>query len=225
MTFDEAVSSALKSPKYDVLTGRRPDFFDMLMTRLGELVSGFFESLFRRINLNFNPSGSLAGARLTAYIFIIAAVSVLAIAVILVARRVVRRKRRAPAEFSLAEIFGSLSDAGKLTISGLIAESDRLFAGGEARSAIRFRYIALILALAESGAIKIFETRTNTQIAALLRRAGHPVFKAFVELTDVFNLCWFGEKEINGAGREKYRALTDAALEMLTKGGGNGEPA
>lgn len=144
----------------------------------------------------------------------------------LVIWRVLRRRRRMKAleddGSEVAEVVDRAiedetpgeEDALAYTHDAWNARAEQLAARGEHRLAIRALYLALLVQLHSSGALRYDTASTNLEYVDQLRRSGlFPAARlsAFDTLVDAFEQVWYGEREADGEAFARCAAWADQA--------------
>jgi hypothetical protein len=184
MRFNEAMYEVLETRRYDRLMGRTRNIREIVSDFIERQIIAFFDWL----NLTF-PEG-IGNARAIPVIFAIVGGILLAVGVFVLIR-MIYFSRRAKV-FTLADLFEELAD-NRYTVGDLLAKSNQT---NDRRLAVRYRYIAALLALDEKSVIQISPSATNALILRALKQ-NHPLMvQPFAEVADTFHLAWFGNKEI-----------------------------
>lgn len=87
-------------------------------------------------------------------------------------------------------------------------------ARGAYRAALRWTYVALLVALDRRGLIEYDHRRTNWEYLRQLER-NSALFDPARELTLLFDRKWYGEQETTAGEYEQCQRLTEQALEAL----------
>jgi len=186
MTFDQAMYEVLQDRRYTALRRQRPEAVREVTDSIWESIIRFLENL----NLpNFFGADMGEGARAIALVFAVVGI----ILVIVAAFVLLRTFKQSRQEYELHDIFEELSNK-KYTVNELInlsqtAENQRL--------AIRYRYIATLLALDERGIITISPSATNRIILQEIKNAAEHLTPFFVEVAEGFHRSWFGYKDVD----------------------------
>ncbi|MDO8964260.1 MAG: DUF4129 domain-containing protein [Coriobacteriia bacterium] len=108
-----------------------------------------------------------------------------------------------------------------------LAYADALAAEGRGRDALRALYGGAARRLVDAGAVRRMRTRTNAELLRDVRSAAPSVAPTLTELTDRFEMAWYGHSDPGPAGyalaREVYGDLlgqVDAAPVPGADGGG-----
>lgn len=189
--FYEAMQEVLQTSRYDWLTGRRIP----LRTRIMEWFIDLLDRIFSNINLDVNFSARGADDNLSAVpivFMVIGAILLIVAAVVII--RVLRRNRMAE-HYDLSDIFEELTQK-NYTVLELLQLSDN---AENRRLAIRYRYIATLLALNEKQIIEIKPSATNAIILNQIRETSPTLTPVFEQTADAFHRAWFGFKNIDDA--------------------------
>ena len=184
--FYDAMQEVLEGRRYDFLTGRRVS----IGQRIGDMFERFLNWLFGRFNFTLPQSGVGAG-NVIAIIFVIIGFIVVVVAGIVLARAILRS--REPVEYDLQDIFEELAEH-NYTVRDLLAISEM---ANTRRAAVRYRYVAAILALDESGVITIRASATNAVILRQIKKSAPGLEATFSRMAEIFHRAWFGHKEIS----------------------------
>ncbi|MEX2659849.1 MAG: DUF4129 domain-containing protein [Acidimicrobiales bacterium] len=99
-----------------------------------------------------------------------------------------------------------------------LADAARFEAAGEWRSGLRCRYRALVASLAASGLVNEVPGRTAGEYRLAVARAVPDVGRAFDGATSLFEVAWYGQRDI---GPEEARRFEDLSAEVLAGAGGH----
>jgi len=202
MTFYDAMNQVLQTPPYDWLTGRRVE----MITRIIEWLIDFLDNLFDRMDVEMDMSGS--GYNLDILSVIFAAVGIVLIIVTVVVLFLTFRNRRKAEHHDLSDIFEELVRK-NYTVAELVKLSNDSI---ERRFAIRYRYIAAILALNEQQIIEIKPSATNAIILRQIKAAAPNLTSSFEHAAHTFHLAWFGYKEIQDPAYENFTKTVHSIL-------------
>ena len=185
MRFDDAMYEVLQTRRYDRLMGRTRDIWGAII----DFIERLFDSLLGRMDLAF-PEGT-GDSRVVPIIFAIVAGVLLAVGLYVLARTLWRAYKRKP--YNLSDIFEELM-ANNYTVSDLIKLSDD---ATNQRVAVRYRYIAALLALNEARVIRIHPSMTNALILRGLKRDYTALVEPFSTLANTYHLSWFGYRQVD----------------------------
>jgi len=205
MTFYEAMNEVLQTSRYDRLMGRRGNPEEAFSSWFSELM----DRLFGNFSLNIQPSGFSYDLNLISTVFALAGVVILVVAAVVIFRTL--RNNNKPEYYSLGDIFEELAN-NRYTVRQLIELSNN---AAEQRLAIRYRYIAALLALNERQLIEIKPSATNAIIWRQIKSTSPALLPYFECTADAFHLAWFGYKNVND---ENYRKFSHA-VDILATGG------
>lgn len=201
MSFYDARNEVLQTSRYDLLMGRRIDPRD----RISEWFSDMLTRLFSNFNININL-GESYNVDIISIAFVIVGVVLLIVAGIILFRSL--RKSRTIQQHDLSDIFEEMAKK-NYSVSELIQLSQN---APDKRFAIRYRYIAALLALNEKQIIEIKPSATNAIILRQIQAASPALSPNFSYLADVFHRAWFGYKEVTD---ETYVKLTESVNILL----------
>ncbi|HSS22657.1 MAG TPA: DUF4129 domain-containing protein [Pyrinomonadaceae bacterium] len=117
-----------------------------------------------------------------------------------------QRKRKEKARIVLGEVLEP-EQSGR----DLLAEAEALARRGELRAAIRRGYIALLVELGDRKVISLAQHKTNHDYLRALRGL-EPLHRNVKQLTDSFELHWYGLSQANETDWLAFRATYDQAL-------------
>jgi len=200
MDFNHAMNEALKQRKYDKLAGRIFDWREWLKERAMELLTRLLESISIDFSALFKPGSNgwindwirvlrLAGIILLVIVFVRLALYII--------KRVKQRNKASKGIFEGIDKEGS-------TAAGLLESSARLAAGGYPRDAVRYGLAAILLALDRKKIYRLNYTKTNGQIIRELRYKAPFIIPALSSIVDVFNIVWFGHRNLTVNQFNKY---------------------
>lgn len=194
--FDNAVEQALKHSKYNILTGRVVD----IRQYLTDIIVNFIKKLLDMLNIDI-PIGQMNEVNAAVYIFL-AVVGILLIVIIGVLVSIFLRRRR---KVQSSEIWDLMSDMeGSFEHRDLVARSNHYASSGNYRESVRYRFIAMLMALHKHEILKVYKTKTNRQIMRDLKNAYPAFYKPFCGADHVFNITWFGNKAIEREALSEY---------------------
>ncbi|MCL2215730.1 MAG: hypothetical protein FWB91_01790 [Defluviitaleaceae bacterium] len=210
MNFDDALYEVLQTSRYDRLTGRSVDFRQVFM----EWLERALVWLLSRLNFAF-PEGSEINTGVVATVFVVVGALIVGVAGVLLARTFLRS--RVVEEYDLHDIFEELADK-KYTVADLLNLSKN---AENRRLAVRFKYIATLLALNERQTIRIKPSATNSIILKQIKASTPGLVASFIVVAEVFHRSWFGYKNITDEMFEKFISATDTLVSgpPLKRGG------
>jgi hypothetical protein len=159
---------------------------------------------------SLGPTGAPAAGVNRATMLLVLIVPV-ALALLVLGRALIARRRRATAGRSAAELPAgveagpAVAAAADLPVDAL-GYARGLAAAGAHREAVRALYGGAARHLVETGAVTRMRTRTNLEMLRDVTAAAPDLAGAFASLTDVFERTWYGHAEPGGAGFERARA-------------------
>ena len=199
--FDIALYEVLQRSRYDGLMGRynieENDPFDFLNSILERLPD---------INLNISDDYSY-NQSIIGTIFVVIGVILAVVALVVLIRTFMYNRK--VAKYDLSDIFEELTNR-NLTVADLINLSQT---AANKRLAVRYRYIASLLALDESNIIQIRPSATNAIIFNEIKNTKPELANAFYHTMDVFQRTWFGYKNITD---EEFFSFANAVTVLIT---------
>jgi len=198
MNFEDALNEVLQWPRYDRLTGRSTDISEIAT----EWIANLLDWIFDRLDFAF-PDGSGININTVAAIFAIVGGIVALVAGFILVRSFLRS--RVPQQHDLSDIFEELARH-NYTVSELIELSQR---ASDRRIAVRYRYIATLLALNEKQTIQIEPSATNAIIMRQVQTAAPQLATHFTMVANIFHLAWFGHKDIHDEAFQEFISAVD----------------
>jgi len=116
------------------------------------------------------------------------------------------KKRKEKARIVLGEMLEPDQSA-----RDLLSEAEALARRGELRSAIRRAYIALLVELGERKIISLAQHKTNRDYLRAMREL-EPLYGNVKQMTDSFELHWYGLAQANERDWQAFRNAYDQAL-------------
>jgi len=208
MNFDDAMYEVLQRPKYDRLTGRSVDVSQSVGDWLTQLINWIFD----QIDIAF-PEGSGINTNAVATMFTVIGGIMAIVAGIILVRSFLRS--RVPPQYDLHDIFEELAQH-NYTVSELIELSQR---STDRRIAVRYRYIAALLALNERQTIRIEPSATNAVILRQIQSNAPQLTAAFTMVADVFHLSWFGYKDVRDDAFHEFTSAVNILVSAHKKEG------
>ena len=202
------MNEVLATSRYDRLMGRRVSLREIVLNWLSELL----ERIFSGLNLNIQPPDLYYDLDAIAIVFIIIGIILVTVAAILLYRTYRRRNR--VKYHDLSDIFEELTRK-NYTVAELIQLSEN---ADERRLAIRYRYIAALVALNEKQIIEIKPSATNALILQQVKDTTPALLPSFECTADVFQRAWFGYKNITDDAYENFTKAVDALINYRTRG-------
>lgn len=207
MNFNEAMYEVLQTRRYDVLTGRRLDIWRTIGSWFEELVIWIVE----RLNLpNIDAYGLGDGVRTVAIVFAIVGLVLVVVAGVVLVRTFLRGKQQV--NHDISDIFAELTQK-NYTVSELLTLSQT---AENKRLAVRYRYIAVLLALDEKDIINISPSATNRIILMEIQAAAPNFAIMFNDIADMFHKAWFGKKTVTD---EDFGGFVNAVDHIVSKEG------
>ena len=202
--FEDALYEVLQGRRYDRLTGRAVDVPRIIAETIGDLVLRLLE----RLAIN---TGDGDGYNLDVIIIIFSVVTGVLIAVAGLMFLISFLKRRKSNVHDLAEIFEELQQK-RYTVADLLSLSQS-YESTSRRIAVRFRYIAALLALHEQQVIHIRPSSTNALILRELAAAAPDFREPFDYTADCFHRAWFGHKLVSD---DVYARFVDSVKLLIS---------
>jgi len=191
--FYEAMHEVLQRPQYDILTGRAVDWQQVITESIANALIAFFR---RFDDWTASPSREY-NLDIMIYAFLIVAGILLLVSIVGGIYWFLRRKQRVVRPVSdVSEWFDDIAQR-KLSFYDLVRKSQESAANGEYRSAIRHRYLAVLVALHESNAIQVDKSKTNSQLTYELQEARPQLATPFNGVIEIFQQAWFGRKPLD----------------------------
>jgi hypothetical protein len=180
------------------------------LNRLLERLLKWIQNLFPKPK-PISPGSAGIISRIAQWLVIILALGVLAFVLKLFLPRMLRggrrkRKRKEKARIVLGERLEPDQSA-----RDLLSEAEGLARRGELRSAIRKAYIALLVELGERKVISLAQYKTNRDYLRAMREI-EPLYRNVKQLTDSFELHWYGLAQANETDWQAFRSAYDQAL-------------
>jgi len=203
--FYEAMHEVLQTSRYDRLMGRRSPWRTGILRRLAELL----ERLFSNIDFDSELTIDHVDYNLSAIpiVFMIIGIILLVVAAVVIIRAI--RRSRLVDYYDLSDIFEELA-RNSYSVEDLIELSD---SADDRRIAIRYRYIAALLALNEKQIIEIRPSATNAIILTQIRESSPTLAPVFDCAADAFQRAWFGYKNISDVAYQDFANAVDSILQ------------
>lgn len=201
--FNEAVSEVLKQSKYDILTGRYINYKAVAAELFFKALNAFL-SLFKiktPSTLNYNKEAIFN------FFLLILGVLIAAIIIVLV----INLRKRQKQHMEVNEIFKELSQQ-NITDEQMLEMSRQATEKGLHREAIRYQYTALLWVLNAKNIIYINPYKTNSQIKREVKANANFLLNDFSEAVNMFNLVWFGHKNIVADKFDEYYKRTESLI-------------
>jgi hypothetical protein len=100
------------------------------------------------------------------------------------------------------------------TAADLLEEAERMARSGDARSAIRKAYVALLVELGDRGVLRLAQHRTNRDYLRAAREGGPPpLYDQLLPLTSAYELHWYG---LRPAGESDWQSFRDRCRQALS---------
>lgn len=201
-------------PQYDILTGRAIDYQQVLMEALGRAILNLLE----RINFNMPASGDYNLQAITTAFIIAAALLLLAASMAITYTLLTRKSRRAKraADYFSKAVFEDISNK-RFTLSDLLRIKEEYAQNDQFRDAVRYYYIAVLVALNDKKTIEVDKSKTNDQLAQDIKDAAPALFEPFTSVIDVFQRTWFGMKGMDEERYSRFAASAEKLLEITAR--------
>lgn len=149
--------------------------------------------------------------RIAQWFVIVLALGVLAFVLKLLWPRIFQQKRPKKKRKEKARIvLGETLEADQSALD-LLSEAEALARRGELRAAIRRAYIALLVELGDRKIISLAQYKTNRDYLRAVREI-EPLYRNVKQLTDSFELHWYGLAQANETDWQAFRAAYNQAL-------------
>lgn len=206
----------------EILDARQPDNSQAqeYINELAQRFAAWFDSLF----------GEFGGESATNFIdwVVRGIVLVLALVLLYIAFRVLKRLRRSTKERDtrIAEASGApVVAAAEGLPDDALAHADGLAAAGQYREAVRALYGGAARSLVEAGEIRQARTLTSGELLAAVGPALPEVRQTLAHLSAVFEAAWYGHRDPGESGFLQARADHVLILSALTRESSGGEAA
>ena len=196
--FYQAMQEVLQRPRYDILTGRSTDYQQLIrdtMLSVAESAFDAFIDLLRRLDFNV-PDAPNYNVQAIANVFLIVTGALLALALFGAVYFFIKRRSKAVSEASMASLFDDIANK-RFSLSDLLKTSEEHAKNEQYREAIRYRYIAVLVALNDKRIIRVEKSKTNAQLSTELRAAAPTLAEPFDNTVDTFQKSWFGLKAVD----------------------------
>ena len=205
--FNEAMQEVLAGPKYDILTGRAVDHQQIIMEAIGRAIISMLE----QVRLNIPDAGEYNLEAIT-FAFIIVAVVLFIGTVTGIAYIIIKRKnRRAKQKADVTAIFEDIVHK-RFTLPELLRLSRECAGKNQLRDAVRYYYIAVLVALDDKRTIRVDKSKTNAQLSQEIAMAAPALSESFKAVIDVFQQTWFGFKAVDEIKYDKFSRNAEEIL-------------
>jgi hypothetical protein len=158
-----------------------------------------------------SPGGAGVITQVAKWVVIVLALAVLAFVLKtflprFLSNREPRKKRKSEARIVMGERLEPDQSA-----RDLLAEAEALARKGELRAAIRRAYIALLVELGDRKIISLAQYNTNRDYLRAMRELD-PLYANVKQMTDSFELHWYGLEQADETDWRAFRAAYDQAL-------------
>ena len=206
-SFSHAMYEVLQRPEYDILTGRAADYQQII----ADAVERFIISLFERISLRMPDTPVYNLEAITVIFVIVAALLLLAASMGITYLILIRRGKKAATDSTMSVIFDDIANK-RFTLSDLLGNSRKYAENGQFRDAVRYLYIAVLVALHDKNTIKVDKHKTNAQLAQELSLASPALLEPFGVIIDIFQQSWFGLKDVDENRFHRFAAVAEEIL-------------
>jgi len=157
------------------------------------------------------PGGVGILTRIAQWVVILLAVGVLGFVLKMFLPRALSYRRPKKKEKQKARIVLGETLEPDQSARDLLSEAEALARRGELRAAIRRAYIALLVELGERKIISLAQHKTNRDYLRAMREL-EPLYGNVKQLTDSFELHWYGLAQADERDWQAFRAAYDQAL-------------
>lgn len=180
------------------------------ITRLIERVLKWLQELMPNAK-PVSPGGARVISTIAQVVVIVLALGVLALVLKMMLPRLLRggrpkKKKKEKARIVLGERLEPDQSA-----RDLLSDAEGLARRGELRAAIRRAYIALLVELGDRKVISLAQYKTNRDYLRAMREL-EPLYRNVKQLTDMFEVHWYGLSKANESDWLAFRAGYDQAL-------------
>ena len=180
------------------------------MTRLIERLLKWLQNLFPKPK-PISPGSAGIISKIAQIVVIVLALGVIGFALTKLLPRLFRgrrtpKKRKEKARIVLGERLEPDQSA-----TDLLSEAEALARRGELRAAIRRAYIALLVELGDRKIISLAQYKTNRDYLRAMREV-EPLYRNVKQLTDSFELHWYGLAQADETDWLTFRSAYDQAL-------------
>jgi len=206
--FYNAMQEVLKRPRYDILTGRAIDHFQIIRDAILETIGRALLNMLEGMQVNV-PDMPDYNTQAIATVFIIVTVVLLLIIIIAIILFVLRRRGKiAREEATLSSIFDDIANK-RFTLADLLQISQEYAKKGQYRDAVRHRYVAVLVALNDKQAIRVEKSKTNAQLSKEFKEAKPLLSEAFDSIIDIFQQSWFGMKPLDEIRYQDFTSFAE----------------
>ena len=207
--FYMAMQEVLERPQYDILTGRAVDYQQVIMEAISRAVLNLLERVRLRI-----PDSPVYNLEALTFFFVVAVALLLLGTSMGVTYVILKyRRKRVSHTASVAAIFDDIANK-KFSLSDLLGMSQKYAEKDQLRDAVRYYYMAVLVALDDRRTIRVDKSKTNAQLARELSAAAPYLSEAYLSVVGVFEESWFGKKKVDEG---RYRHFAAYAEEILRK--------
>lgn len=158
-----------------------------------------------------SPGSAGVVTRVAQWVVILLALAVIAFAARLLLPRVMRYRRPKKTRKEKARIVLGETLEPDQSARDLLSEAEALAGRGELRAAIRRAYIALLVELGERKIISLAQYKTNRDYLRAMREL-EPLYRNVKQMTDSFELHWYGLAQADETDWQEFRSAYDHAL-------------
>lgn len=194
--FDETIEGILKRLEYRHLG----EYLDML-EKYKERFASWFDRWLESIDLQHHGITEAVPSISNAVIVIGATmIVVLLILLVLFMRKIVKKDKK------VMTILGEVIDD-DTTKESLKEKAIRFREMGEYREALRYSFISLLFQMNEANLLYLDEAKTNSELAAALRKNKFINIDLFEKVISLFNEVWYGHRIINDEIYESWENM------------------
>lgn len=95
-----------------------------------------------------------------------------------------------------------------------LTEAERAEGAGRWKDGVRYRYRALVAGLAQRGVVDEIPGRTAGEYRADVAQSAPAVAADFADVTDLFELAWYGDRPTGPTERDRLERLAARVLEV-----------
>ena len=206
-SFSQAMYEVLQRPEYDILTGRAIDYQQVIANAVGRAIINFFE----RLSLRMPDTPVYNLEAITVIFVIVAALLVLLASMGITYLILIRRGKKAAKDDTMSVIFDDIANK-RFTLADLLGNSRKYAESGQFRDAVRYLYIAVLVALHDKNTIKVDRHKTNAQLVQELSLASPSLLNPFVVIVDIFQQSWFGLKDVDESRFHQFTAVAEEII-------------
>lgn len=204
--FNDTVNSILQRNEYKHLKNGLRDLIDGAKEALEKWILGVLQKTFNNLDNMPQISNKLSIVFLIIGIILFTAL----IGFILIKLDKAFEKKR-----KIQEILGEKIDS-TTTPYTLKDKGDKFALGGDLRLGVRYSFIGLLLLMHENNLLYLDEANTNEEIYDYMRKNKYGSLKELSYLIEIFNISWYGHKEVGMNAYEKWHTVLEALWNEVT---------